>query len=94
MRLFIILFFTASWICASVQCSEDPDEAILNTQEKYDVFFEKYPYCQEYSVIKYNNRFLGNPDERGYLIALGSALIGIILLTKLVFYFEWRRRPR
>jgi len=66
------------------QCPENKDELLLNTQEKYDYFFNNYPDCKEYNIIMINGKFPGDPRPIEYLITLMLSLGMILVLTKIL----------
>lgn len=75
------------------QCPEDPDDWIINTQEKADYFLDAYPDCREFTIIKVNNRFIGDPKYSSYSMVLAGCFLGILVLLKLFLKgFELKRK--
>lgn len=81
----LLIFFLISSITLGAQCPDDPKVSIINTQEKYDYFMENYPNCDDYSIQKYDNKFIGDARTTQYSWALLFSLIGILVALKLIF---------
>lgn len=79
----IIFGLLWSWSSFS-QCPENKNELIINTEEKYEEFFQKYPNCKDYQIIKINGQFVGDPEPIKYLITLFFLLGGILFLLRLI----------
>jgi len=77
-----ILSFPTSKIFT--QCPEDKNDLIINTQEKYDDFFKKYPNCDEFQIILINNKFPGPPKLIKYIISLFVSFALVIFALKIL----------
>jgi len=88
MRGITMIVFVLLYGLCSAQCPEDPDKALLNTQEKYDYFMTNYPNCDEYSIVKYDNKFIGDPRYTAYSWTLVFSLIAILIALKSIFYYR------
>ncbi len=81
----ILLIFISTLTHGYSQCPEDPEQLKVNTQEKLDFMKENYPNCNDYYTIKYDNKFIGDPQYTPYTLTLIGCLIGILILLKMVF---------
>lgn len=88
MRILALILFIISSTVLCAQCPDDPKIGEINTQEKYDYFFENYPNCREFHIIKHNGEFIGAPRTTQYSLALLFSLIGILVALKLIFRFR------
>jgi len=80
----ILLFTLFTKQTSYSQCPENKEELILNTQEKRDYFFENFPNCKEFQIIKVNGYFRGDPRPIEYLITLILSLGTILIMTKIL----------
>ena len=79
----ILFLLIIGCISLRSQCPQDSAEMILNSQEKYDAFFENYPDCDEYTVLKMNGKFMGDPRPIKYISVLLLILVGVLSILKL-----------
>lgn len=86
MKIIIAILFLISSLPILAQCPDDARISYINTQEKYDYFMENYPNCDDYSIIKHNNKFIGDARATEYMWTLSFSLIGILAILKLIFW--------
>lgn len=74
----------------AADCPPNQKDLIINTQEKYDNIYLKYPDCRDFTIIKYNGVFIGDPRTDRYGLLLIGMLAGILITLKLLFkYIKW-----
>ncbi len=69
------------------QCPDDPKDLIINTQEKFDQYLIDYPDCNQWTIIKVDNKFIGDPNYLGYIVSMVGMHIFILLV--LGFVIKW-----
>lgn len=80
----ILTFFFAPSVHS--QCPDDPKDLLINTQEKEDYFLQNFPNCDQFNFVTVNNRYIGDPRYRPYIISLVGTIILILMLIKGVFF--------
>lgn len=86
-RYSIILFFS---LCTSLSivgqdCPDDPEDLLINTQEKFDYFFENYPNCKEYTIVKMDGKFMGAPRFIEYCLSFILSIGILLAILKYIF---------
>ena len=91
--LTIILLLKIS-VLSGTECPTDPKDLLINTQDKYDNIYLKYPDCTDFTIVKNNNKFIGDPRLGPYALLLIAMIAGIFLALKMLFkYSNWFDNP-
>ena len=92
--LLIALFLLNTQTLSGADCPSNSKDLLVNTQDKYDNIYLKYPNCTAFTIIKSNGKFIGDPQSDRYVMLLTGMLIGILIALKLLFrYIPWFDKP-
>ena len=78
-KYFVLIgVYLLSMSIANGQCPEKENDLIINTQEKFDSIYLKYPDCTAFTIFMVNNKFIGDPQPTKYMVTLIILLAGIL----------------